>query len=87
MTCSWTGCRCARPLLAPRARLPPDALGVRAGAQAAVLPAAQDVRTVLETDFGDAVCDVNYFHSLPGPAQERVYVCGGYGGGGAAAAA
>jgi len=40
-------------------------------------PPTQDVRTVLETDFGEAVCDVNYFHSLPGPAQERVYVCGG----------
>ena len=52
-----------------------------------MLPATQDVRTVLETDFGDAVCDVNYFHSLPGPAQERVYICGGGGGGGAAAAA
>jgi cephalosporin-C deacetylase-like acetyl esterase len=50
-------------------------------------PPTQDVRTVLETDFGEAVCDVNYFHSLPGPAQERVYVCGGYGGGAAAAAA
>ena len=37
----------------------------------------QDVRTVLETDFGQAVCDVNYFDSLPG---ERVYVCGGASG-------
>ena len=37
----------------------------------------QDVRTVLETDFGQAVCDVNYFGSLPG---ERVYVCGGASG-------
>ena len=39
---------------------------------------AQDVRTVLETDFGQPVCDINYFHSLPGPAEERVYcVCSG----------
>ena len=64
-----------------------NTLAARAGTHAAVRPATQDVRTVLETDFGDAVCDVNYFHSLPGPAQERVYICGGGGGGGGAAAA
>jgi len=85
-TCSWTGCRCARPVLTPLARLSTTPW-LHGRDPCAVLPATQDVRTVLETDFGDAVCDVNYFHSLPGPAQERVYICGGGGGGGGAAAA
>lgn len=39
------------------------------------------VRTVLEMDFGQPVCDINYFGSLDDvPPEDRVFVCGQYSG-------
>lgn len=36
----------------------------------------QDVRTVLETDLGNAVLDVNYFESLHHhPPRQRIFLC------------
>lgn len=40
-----------------------------------IMDGLQDVRTVLESDFGKAVLDVNYFASLPGPAHRKVFLC------------
>jgi hypothetical protein len=47
----------------------------------------QEVRTVLETDFGQTLCDINYFGGLGGAApEERIFVCGQYTGAGEEAA-
>ena len=36
----------------------------------------QFTRTVLETDFGEALCDVNYFDSLTEVSlSRRLYIC------------
>lgn len=40
-----------------------------------IMDGLQDVRTVLESDFGQAVIDVNYFASLPVPPQRRLFLC------------
>ena len=40
-----------------------------------IMDGLQDVRTVLESDFGQAVLDVNYFASLPGPAHRKLFLC------------
>ena len=40
-----------------------------------IMDGLQDVRTVLESDFGKAVLDVNYFASLPGPIHRKVFLC------------
>lgn len=40
-----------------------------------IMDGLQDVRTVLESDFGNAVIDVNYFASLPGPTHRKVFLC------------
>ena len=40
-----------------------------------IMDGLQDVRTVLESDFGDAVVDVNYFVSLPLLVQHRLFLC------------
>ena len=44
-----------------------------------IMDGLQPVRTVLESDFGQAICDVNYFHSLRDrPREDRIYICGSY---------
>ena len=44
-----------------------------------IMDGLQPVRTVLESDFGSAICDVNYFHSLQDrPREQRLFVCGDY---------
>lgn len=44
-----------------------------------IMDGLQDVRTVLEMDFGQAICDVNYFGGLENvPREEKLYVCGNY---------
>ena len=44
-----------------------------------ILDGLQDVRTVLESDFGDAIGDVNYFGSLEAAAREdKLFVCGNF---------
>lgn len=46
--------------------------------QSLIMDGLQDVRTALETDFGDAVLDVNYFHSIQHRfPRERVFLCHG----------
>lgn len=40
-----------------------------------IMDGLQDVRTVLESDFGQPVIDVNYFASLPVPLQQRLFLC------------
>ena len=40
-----------------------------------IMDGLQDVRTVLESDFGDSVADVNYFASLPFPPQQKLFLC------------
>lgn len=40
-----------------------------------IMDGLQDVRTVLESDFGTSVIDVNYFASLPFPPQQRLFLC------------
>ena len=46
---------------------------------ALIMDGLQPVRTVLESDFGQAFCDVNYFHTLQDrPSEERLYICGNY---------
>lgn len=40
-----------------------------------IMDGLQDVRTVLESDFGRSVIDVNYFASLPSPPQQRLFLC------------
>lgn len=44
-----------------------------------IMDGLQDVRTVLEMDFGEAICDVNYFESLiDRPEDERLFICGNF---------
>jgi hypothetical protein len=39
----------------------------------------QEVRTVLEMDFGRPICDVNYFPGLGGRLREEsIFICGHY---------
>ncbi len=40
-----------------------------------IMDGLQDVRTVLESDFGQGVIDVNYFASLAVPPQRRLFLC------------
>lgn len=40
-----------------------------------IMDGLQDVRTVLESDFGTSVIDVNYFASLHCPPQQRLFLC------------
>ena len=40
-----------------------------------IIDGLQDVRTVLESDFGTSVIDVNYFASLPFHPQQRLFLC------------
>lgn len=40
-----------------------------------IMDGLQDVRTVLESDFGTSVIDVNYFASLPFHPQQRLFLC------------
>ena len=40
-----------------------------------IMDGLQDVRTVLESDFGQGVIDVNYFASIPGSPQHRLFLC------------
>lgn len=43
-----------------------------------IIDGLQDVRTVLELDFGSNVCDVHYFGELQSrPREQRVFICGG----------
>ena len=42
-----------------------------------IMDGLQDVRTVLEADFGHGVVDINYFGQLQERAKEaRVFICG-----------
>ena len=51
-----------------------------------VMDGLQPVRTVLESDFGQSICDINYFHTLQDrPREERVFICGSYSSGGSQA--
>lgn len=44
-----------------------------------IMDGLQPVRTVLESDFGQSICDVNYFDTLQDrPREERLYICGSY---------
>ncbi len=44
-----------------------------------IMDGLQPVRTVLESDFGQSICDVNYFHTLRDrPREERLFICGSY---------
>ena len=44
-----------------------------------IMDGLQPVRTVLESDFGSPICDINYFHSLQDrPREQRLFVCGDY---------
>lgn len=44
-----------------------------------IMDGLQDVRTILEMDFGRAICDVNYFGCLEDVSREqRLFVCGNY---------
>ena len=44
-----------------------------------IMDGLQDVRTVLEMDFGRAVCDVNYFGGLEDVSREdKLFVCGNF---------
>ena len=44
-----------------------------------IMDGLQPVRTVLESDFGSPICDINYFHSLHDrPREQRLFVCGDY---------
>ncbi len=40
-----------------------------------IMDGLQDVRTVLESDFGQGIIDVNYFASIPGSPQHRLFLC------------
>ena len=40
-----------------------------------IMDGLQDVRTVLESDFGESVVDINYFASLPAAPQHRLFLC------------
>ncbi len=40
-----------------------------------IMDGLQDVRTVLESDFGEGVIDVNYFASILGSPQHRLFLC------------
>ncbi|KAL0033494.1 hypothetical protein WJX77_012129 [Trebouxia sp. C0004] len=40
-----------------------------------IMDGLQDVRTVLESDFGQGVIDVNYFASILGSPQHRLFLC------------
>lgn len=40
-----------------------------------IMDGLQDVRTVLESDFGESVIDVNYFASLPFLPQQKLFLC------------
>jgi hypothetical protein len=43
---------------------------------ALLMDGLQDVRTVMESDFGERVCDVNYFHSLQSrKPPHRIFIC------------
>lgn len=43
-----------------------------------ILDGLQDVRTVLESDFGAHACDINYFAQLEdAPREARLFICGG----------
>ncbi len=45
-----------------------------------IMDGLQDVRTVLEMDFGRGVVDINYFGQLDDVSREaRVFICGGTG--------
>ncbi|EIE26939.1 hypothetical protein COCSUDRAFT_59437 [Coccomyxa subellipsoidea C-169] len=44
-----------------------------------IMDGLQDVRTVLEMDFGRAVCDVNYFGGLEDVSREdKLFICGNF---------
>ncbi|KAL3142892.1 hypothetical protein ABBQ38_003180 [Trebouxia sp. C0009 RCD-2024] len=40
-----------------------------------IMDGLQDVRTILESDFGESVIDVNYFASLPFLPQQKLFLC------------
>lgn len=40
-----------------------------------IMDGLQEVRTVLETDFGQGIIDVNYFASLPVSPSKRLFLC------------